>query len=105
MARAPLLVGGNADVVVIPRPCASSESTPSHEQDAVAEEEVVAVALWLPPGVTLDLKQAREARACDGAEPGNKPKVGLTWGPTGKKVSKVTAAGSEPVLTTACTAM
>ena len=88
MARAPLLVGGNADVVVIPRPSASLENTASPEQEAVAEEEIVAVALWLPPGVTLDLKQAREARARGGAEQGNKPKVGLTWGPTGKKVSK-----------------
>ncbi|KAM5544636.1 hypothetical protein V8D89_001534 [Ganoderma adspersum] len=96
MARAPLLVGGNVDVVVIPiaRSSASSKGTASPEQEA--EEEIVAVALWLPPRVTLDLKQAREARAR--AEPGSKPKVGLTWGPTGKKRLAEYAPFAEGVL-------
>lgn len=102
MARASLLVGGNADVVVIPRPSASLGSTASPEQEAGVEEEIVAVALWLPPGVTLDLQQAREARARRGAEPGNKPKVGLTWGPTGKNVSERPLREDHPVLIASC---
>ena len=53
LTKATFLVGGYVDVVVVP--------TRAETQDR--KEEIVAAALWLPPGVTLDLPPMALVRA------------------------------------------
>ncbi len=53
MVRAPLLVEGNTDILII-GPSSPKGASPT-EQGGEDEEQIVAVALWLPPGVMLEL--------------------------------------------------
>ena len=78
MARVPWLVGGNVDVVVIPSEPEGSTSEPNKGKEA-SKEQIVAVALWLPPGTTLDLKLSTLLRA-------GIHKVAFTWGFNGVMV-------------------
>ncbi|TBU42604.1 hypothetical protein BD309DRAFT_991583 [Dichomitus squalens] len=72
MARIPLCIGGNIDVVVAP----SSQTNGS--ADHAPEEQIVAVALWLPPGTSLDFTLPTLLRA-------EFHKVPFVWGFTGLK--------------------
>ena len=75
LAKATFLVGGYIDVAVVP---VSAET-----EDR--KEEIVAAALWLPPGVTLDLPPLMLIRA-------GLLKVIRGWGLTGAKASPSSAA-------------
>ena len=73
MVKIPWLVRGNMDVVAIPVDNDASSSRPE------SKERIAAVALWLPPGVSLDFSLATMLRA--GAL-----KIAFSWGLTSLKV-------------------
>ena len=75
MVKIPQLLGGNIDVVVIP----STNGSPEKSQGSASTEEIVAAALWLPPGTTLDFTLSTALR-------GGFHKVAFAWGFTGLKV-------------------
>ncbi|KAI1783887.1 hypothetical protein LXA43DRAFT_292401 [Ganoderma leucocontextum] len=68
LTKSTFIVGGFVDVVVVPAPAESQDG----------KEEIVAVAVWLPPGVTLDLPPMTFLRA-------GILKVIRGWGLTGAK--------------------
>ena len=77
MAKVSWLVGGNMDVVAIPAdPLKPRKGSLGKDQQ---EEQIVAVALWLPPGTTLDLKLSTLLRA-------GLHKVVSAWGFNGTRV-------------------
>ena len=82
--RATVLVQGVVTVAVIPR----AEQQDGQEQGqgagqegekTVGEEEIVGVALWLPPGKTMDMGPITTVRS-------GLPKVMVGWGLVGVKV-------------------
>ncbi|EJF56518.1 hypothetical protein DICSQDRAFT_141221 [Dichomitus squalens LYAD-421 SS1] len=78
MARIPLHIGGNIDVVVAPSSSTNGSADHAQGSAAPAEEQIVAVALWLPPGTSLDFSLATLLRA-------EFHKVPFVWGFTGSK--------------------
>ncbi len=86
LVRAIMLVKGVVEVVVVPRVDEAGANTPLAEgkekgksEEAPQKEEVVGVALWLPPGQTLDMNPLTLLRA-------GILKVLFGWGPRGVKV-------------------
>ncbi|KAI1784493.1 hypothetical protein LXA43DRAFT_1066711 [Ganoderma leucocontextum] len=66
-----MLTGGNVDVVGIPTDVNTSPLDQSKGEEI--KEQIVGVAMWIPPGVTLDFKLPMVLRA--GAH-----KVAFAWG-------------------------
>ncbi|RDX42777.1 hypothetical protein OH76DRAFT_1410855 [Lentinus brumalis] len=82
LVRAIMLVKGVVEVVVVPRVDEARANTEGKEKrkskEAPQKEEVVGVALWLPPGQTLDMNSLTLLRA-------GILKVLFGWGPRGVK--------------------
>ncbi|KAI1783874.1 hypothetical protein LXA43DRAFT_291346 [Ganoderma leucocontextum] len=77
MLKLPMLLGGNVDVVAIPADHDGSSANPDAGKDS--KERITAVAMWLPPGVSLDFSLPTIFRA-------GVHKVAFSWGLTSIKV-------------------